>query len=294
LASGWPGQGCVGTVGRIWHLRLLVLLVALLLPAALSAMASADDPYEEYAVPFDGYRHPVSSWPQATNSEMISFTVYAEYADGEFEIEVASQPDLDPDGTLADANRIDAYTAPRDLRVPDDVFSVNTRLDAQWLATVGTYYWQAYRREAGTIVYWTPVQRIFITERPPPDPSSDPPLSRTPPPQPPQTTPPPTSPPVSGLDAKKLSRSSARASIKRAIRTQSGRSPRKLTTSCRLPTPYLARCELTWRDARYRYSAKARLTSTAAGIVAKIDGTRTKRSGKPKRTAIHWSVATAG
>jgi hypothetical protein len=95
--------------------------------------------------------------------------------------------------------------------------------------------------------------------------------------------------------AKRLSRTSARAILSRAIRTQAGRSPQKLTSSCTLPTPFLARCDLTWRDARYRYTAKARLTSSPAGMVAKLDGTRTKRECERRcRSAIHWSVATTG
>jgi hypothetical protein len=274
----------------------LALLIGLLLLAALPAAATADDPndpYAEYAVPFDGYRHPVSSWPNATSFEMFSFTIYAEFEAGEFQIEVATSPDTDPDETLADANRVDAYVAPLDPRVTEDVFSARTRLDAQWLGTVGTYYWQAYRIDSG-YTYATPIQRIFITERPPPDPPSDPPLERSLPTQP-------VSSGVSGgpavvaPTAKRLSRTSARAILSRAIRTQAGRRPQKLTSSCTLPTPFLAKCSLTWRDARYRYKVKARLTSSTGGMLAKLDGTRTRRDcARRCRSAIHWSIATTG
>jgi hypothetical protein len=285
-------------LAKIWHVRLLVLVLVLgsLLLAALPAPASAYDlesPYDEYAVPFDGYRHPISSWPNATSSEMISFTIYAEFAAGEFEVEVATSPNADPDGTLADANRVDAYVAPLDPRVTEEVFTVRTNLDSEWVATLGTYYWQAYRRESGAIVYSTPIQRIIIAERPPPDPPSDPPLARTPPTQPATTTP----GQVAGPVAKQLSRSSAKTILRRAIRTQSGRSPQALTSSCSLPTPYLARCRLTWRDARYRYRANARLTSSTGGMRAKLDGTRTRtrrECTRRCRSAIHWSIATTG
>jgi hypothetical protein len=276
--------------------RLPLLLIGLLLLAAFPAAASADDPenpYEEYAVPFDGYRHPVSSWPNATSFEMFSFTVYAEFEAGEFQVEVATSPDADPDGTLADANRVDAYVAPLDPRVTEEVFSARTSLDAQWLGTLGTYYWQAYRIESGAVVYATPIQRIFITERPPPDPPSDPPLERSPPTQPisPGGS---AGPVVVTPTAKRLSRTSARTILSRAIRTQSG-SPQKLTSSCSLPTPYLARCDLTWRDARYGYKVKAKLTSSTGGILAKLDGTRTRRECTRRcRSAIHWSIATTG
>jgi hypothetical protein len=280
-----------------WHVRLPLLLIGLLLLAALPAAASADDPqnpYDEYAVPFDGFRHPVSSWPNATSYEMFSFTIYAEFEAGEFQVEVATSPDPDPDGTLANANLVDAYAAPLDPRVTEEVFSARTSLDAQWLGTIGTYYWQAYRIESGAVVYATPIQRIFITERPPPDPPSDPPLERSLPTQlvsPGQTA----GPTVVAPTAKRLSRTSARAILSRAIRTQAGRSPQKLTSSCALPTPFVANCSLTWRDARYRYTAKASLTSSTGGMLAKLDGTRTKRECERRcRSAIHWSIAMAG
>ena len=46
-------------------MRLIVLVIGLVLLATVPAAASAEGPYGEYAVPFDGYRHPVSSWPNA-------------------------------------------------------------------------------------------------------------------------------------------------------------------------------------------------------------------------------------
>src|SRR3954453_15973065 len=172
---------------QIWHVRRLVLLVGFLVLAAFPAAASADGPDGEDAVPFDGYRHPVSSWPNATHDEMFSFTIYAEFEDGDFQIEVATEPDLDPDGTLADANRVDAYVAPLDSRVTGEVFTAPTSLDAQWLGTLGTYYWQAHGTDWGTF-YATPVQSIPITERPP--------AAQTPPPPRPPPAPPPPAPPL--------------------------------------------------------------------------------------------------
>src|SRR3954470_4578647 len=116
---------------QIWPVRLLVLLVGFLVLAAFpAAAASAAGPDDEYAVPFDGYRHPVSSWPNATRDEMFSFTIYAEFEGGDFEIEVATEPDLDPDGTLADGYRVRAYVAPLDPRVTGEVFTAPTSLDA--------------------------------------------------------------------------------------------------------------------------------------------------------------------
>jgi hypothetical protein len=266
--------------------RLLGPVIGLVLLATFPVAASGDD---EYAVPYDGYRHAKSSWPNAVSSEMISFTIYAEFAAGEFEVEVATSPDADPDGTLADAGRVDAYVAPLDPRVTEEVFTAHTDVGAAWLATLGTYYWQAYRREAGAVVYATPVQRIVIVERPPPDAPSELPLTHTPPTQA-------ATPTVSYPEARiavKLSRRSAARILRRVVRTQSGRRPRALVSRCTLPTPYLAECRLTWRDARHRYRVSARLTSTAGGMLAELDGTRIRRAcARRCRSAVHWSVAT--
>ena len=267
-------------------MRLLGLVIGLVLLAALPVAAAADD---EYAVPYDGYRQPVSSWPNAVSSEMIAFTIYAPFADGEFEVEVATGPDADPDGTLADAGRVDAYVAPMDPRVTAEVFTAHTDLDAAWLATLGTYYWQAYRREAGAVVYSTPVQRITIVERPPPDAPSEPPLTST---SPTQAATPAASYPEAPV-AVKLSRRSATTILKRVVRTQSSRRPRALVSRCTLPTSFLAECRLTWRDARHRYRVSARLESTAGGMLAEIDGKRIRRACKRRcRSAVHWTVAT--
>jgi hypothetical protein len=273
----------------------LVLLVGLLLAAFPFTAAAIPEPLpgHAWASPADGASHPASSWPNATNAEMFSFAIYAEFEDGEFEVEVATSPEADPvDGTLLDAKRVDDYIAPEDPRA-EELFSVRTRVDAPWLATLGSYYWQAYYTEDDGTVYATPVQRLDIVERPPPEPPSDLTPERPPPTQPSIGTALPTQ--SAAPAAQRLSRRSARAMLTRAIRTQAGRSPQKLTSSCTLPTPFLANCNLTWRDARYRYKARAKLTSTAGGAQAKIDGTRTKRACTRRcRSAIHWSVATTG
>ena len=286
-ARAYRGQGWIGTVATILRVRLLGLVICLVLLAAFPGAAVAED---EYAVPFDGYRQPVSSFPNALRSEMIAFTIYAPFADGEFEIEVATGPDADPDGTLADAGRVDAYVAPPDPRVTSEVFTAHTDLDAAWLATLGTYYWQSYRREAGAIVYATPVQRIVIVERPPPDAPFDPSSAGTSP------APAAATPPAAYLEpgtAVKLSRRSATTILRRVVRTQSGRRPRALVSRCTLPTSFLAECRLSWRDARHRYRVRARLESTAGGMLAELDGKRIRRACKRRcRSTVHWSIAT--
>jgi hypothetical protein len=274
----------------------LFLVFATFVLSALPAAALADDPEPlpagSYAVPYDGYRHPVSSWPNATNFEMFDFTIYADYAGGEFDVDVATSPDTDADGRLTDV--VASYVAPLDPRAAaGEVFTARTTVDSQWLGTLGTYYWRGYYTAWGTL-YTTPIQRIDIVERPP----SDPPGPPAPPPvSPPAQTAPaplPAAPPAPAARAD-LTRTSAKTIIRRTIRRQTGRSAQGLTATCSLPSAGRANCAVAWRDARYRYRGNAELRSTAAGVTLSLDGTRTRRAcdGGRCRRALHWSLATA-
>src|SRR4051812_8891815 len=114
----------------------------------VAAAAAAPLPPGAWLVPGDRAWHTASSWPQATPQEMFDFTVYAYYENGEYatipyDVEVATAPALDPDGTLRNANRIDAYVATL-LPTHPGVFAARTRLAAPWLGAPGTYYWQAH------------------------------------------------------------------------------------------------------------------------------------------------------
>jgi hypothetical protein len=270
--------------------RVLALAIGCLLLAAPGAAAADPQPLPEgaYALPYDGYRHPVSAWPAATNFEMFDFTVYADFDEGEFEVKVATSPDADADGELADV--VASYVAGPDPRAPE-VFTARTTVDSPWLAALGTYYWQAYYTDELTgTVYETKLQTITIVERPPPDPPSDP-----------EPTPPtPAASTSTGASAKppataaRLTHTIARTILQRTIRSQTHRSAQELATSCSLPSATSARCGVSWRDARYGYRASAKLTSTTTGVVVKLDGTRTRRSCsvRPCSRAIHWSVAT--
>jgi hypothetical protein len=258
--------------------------------------ASADPvplPEDVWVLPSSGSQHPASSWPNATNFEMFDFTIYADgFHAGVFHIEVATSPDAEPgDGTLVDV--IDTYDAPVDPRTPaGEVFTARANPASEWLARLGTYYWQAYYTAADGTVYATPIETITIVERPPPDPPSDPP---PPLPSPPASTSAGSPAPIPAKTAARLTRTVARAIIQRAIRSRTHRSAQKLATSCSLPSATSARCNVSWHDARYRYRGNAKLKSTTAGILVTLDGTRTQRtcSTRTCSRAIHWSVATA-
>src|SRR4051812_1121141 len=132
-------------------MRIVLLAVALaaLVPAPAAAQAEPL-PGQTWLVPADGFVRSASSWPDARPTEMFSFTVYLDaYAalPDTIAVEVATSPATDPDGTLADASVIDRYEA-LPLVQYTDVYAGPTRLDARWLGTPGTYYWQASYRDA--------------------------------------------------------------------------------------------------------------------------------------------------
>src|SRR3954454_5240063 len=81
----------------------------------------------------------------ASDTRTQEFAIYwGEYGalPYDFDIEVSSSPVVDADGTLADAGVIARYEA--DPRAGyDDIYSARTAVGEAWLATVGTYYWQA-------------------------------------------------------------------------------------------------------------------------------------------------------
>jgi hypothetical protein len=106
---------------------------------------------------------------------MTEFTIYLDaYEDVQYDldVEVATDPATDPDGTLADADVIDRYEAVPKPAFPD-IFAARTRLDARWPATPGRYYWQAHY-EDGADVFAGPVRSLRIVPAPPPDAATDP------------------------------------------------------------------------------------------------------------------------
>ena len=270
-------------------------IVGATLAAALGAFGSAAAeplPPGSYATPADGASRAASSWPEASNFEMFEFTIYSDFpagADEHYDLEVAAGPELDPDGTLADAARVDAYAAPRRAGTTD-IFSARTNVAARWLATPGTYYWQAYYREPdepGEPPYATPLQRITITpqrEPDPPDPPRDPRPLAAPAPLPP--APP---PPLAAKTAARLTLSAARQAVRLAIRRETGRRPRGLTPACERETDFIVTCRPSWRDARFTYRGVMTLRSRPGGIHVSLRGSRAKRSCPRRcRRAIRW------
>lgn len=261
-----------------------VLLLAALAPPPAAAQVEPLPP-PAWVLPADAASRPASAWPAATPFEMVDFTIYV-YApfllDGEFVVEVASSPTPDPDGTLADADRIDQLVAtPRPGF--SGVFSVRTDLGTRWLGTPGTYYWQAYSTrsnpEAGCdpCVYASPAQSLEITARLAADPPS-------PDAQPPAPVVAPSGQTLVGAPsyptAAPLTLAAARRAVRATIRLRTGRRPRGLDPGCTLATTYDARCRTVWHDARYRYRGTMFVWSDAGGTRASFTGTRARRGCK--------------
>jgi hypothetical protein len=270
-------------------------ILGTVLAAALGAFgpaAAADTeplPEGSYATPADGASRQASSWPRATNFEMFEFTLYSDFppgADERFDLEVATGPALDPDGTLADAARVDRYAVPRRAGF-SDIFSARTNVASRWLATPGTYYWQAYYREPGESPYATPLQRITITPQRAPDPPDPPKPPR--PAAPPAGLPPAPPPPPPVQVAPRLTLRAARAAVRLTIRRETGRRPRGLRSACERETDDIVTCRLAWRDARSTYHGTMTVRSRPAGVRASLRGSRTRRACLRRcRRAIRW------
>jgi hypothetical protein len=267
---------------RLAPLFAVAALAALALPAT-SASAQPEPIPGVWVLPANGASHLASSWPNATPDQMVDFTIYTEPGSKASDIEVATKPDLDPvDGTLLDANVIAEYVAP--LRPPfDDVFEVRTDVADRWVATVGTYYWQAYYvDEADGEAYTTPVQRLVVKPRPLPDPSEYPteqlPATRSTLPPTAKVVAPPPERVIAGPPG--LTAISVRWALRRAIVHRTRHDPRRLRARCTRVTRYVAACRPTWRDDRHRYAATVQVTSRLRGPRAafvSLDRTRLDR-----------------
>ena len=277
-------------------MRVTSIFVALLLAAAVlgacSAGAIAQEPLpgDSRVVPADGASWRAASWPDPTVFEMVDFAIYLdEYAADEevddFDVEVSTSPALDPDGTLADADRIDAYVA-LPLAAHPEIFTVKTNLTAEWVATPGTYYWQAHYDEDGEL-YVSEVHRLTITPRP----AADPPTVPAPTPALPA--------PVVATSLvpapAPLPARTVRTWVRRAIDRATHRTPSGLVYRCRSSSAGgAATCRPSWHDARFAYRGTLRISAGRATTQVAFTGTRAARSCRRRCVrGIQWSISLA-
>jgi hypothetical protein len=261
-----------------------VLLAALSAPPARAEVVPF--PGETWVAPGQGFAWRASGWPAALPSEMFDFTVYLdeyEHLPETLAVEVATVPDADPDGTLADATVIERYDA-RPIAGHPQIFTARTRVEARWVASPGTYYWQATYVEdedGEEELYASPVRSLSIFAAPPPDPPqarSGPPPVVTPVPSEPVAAPPP------------LAARTARVIVRRAILAATHRGHRGLTYAC-TTAPAAATCRPAWRDGRYRYGGTMHIESGADGISVAFAGTRARGSCERRcARSVSWTT----
>ena len=267
--------------------------LAVLAPPARAAVEPLPPPSSTWCPP-TAPRGPASSWPAATAAELPGFAIYA-YAPfllaGPFDVEVATSPEPDPDGTLADAARVDRLVATPARRLHGDLLGARPDVGAQWAGTPGTYWWQAYSRRidpasgCDPCVYASPLHRLVLG---PPQPAAATPGGSPAP----GLVPPGGAAGPSYLEVAPLTRAGARRAVRAAVRRRTGVRARRLRARCTFPTPYDATCRSAWRDDGFRYRGTMFVWSGAAGNGASFSGTRTVRGcrGPARRctTAMRW------
>ena len=217
----------------------------------------------------------------------FGLTVYAAPAfvpGGTFDVEVATSPVPDADGTLLDAARVDRLVAGPRAELTG-VWSV--RPTAAWAATPGTYWWQAYAANGAT-VYATPVRRLVVGPPRPPGVAGGDPAG----PGAPDAAATPGLPAY--VDLERLTRASALRAVRAAIRRHTEVRPRGLAARCAFPTPFDARCRVAWRDASFRYRGRMYVWAGAAGAAGGgFTGTRAVRGCRRARCArvVRWAPA---
>jgi hypothetical protein len=255
-------------------MRIMILAVLLAALAAAPARAEVEPfPGQTWVVPSEGFVWSASSWPAALPSQMLDFTVYLdEYEElpADLDVEVATGPELDAEGTLADADVIERYEAQPVAGHPT-VFAARTRPEAQWLSQPATYYWQATYEEyedGEEELYASAVHTLSIVPAPRPDPPQT--FTFTPPPAP-------AAPAAAVITPPPLAATTAREIVRRAILAGTHRDYRGLTYRC-TTAPAAATCRPSWRDHRFRYRGTLRISTGTAGITAAFTGTRAARA----------------
>jgi hypothetical protein len=149
-----------------------VLGAAAVLAVAASPAGAVTNPMAVTGqAPADGFSAPASSYPNATDAEMLSFSVDVPApldSDVIATVEIASSPALGQDGTLSDDDNVAGLQmAPSDSN-PLHVVA-RTETFNQWLGRPGTYYWMVHSWRvdldacAAGCTYVSPVRSFRLT-----------------------------------------------------------------------------------------------------------------------------------
>jgi hypothetical protein len=153
----------------------LVALAPALLALMLPSLAGASTTPMSYSAlsPDDGTQHLASSWPYASDGEMIDFTVTATPPAQvtQMTLEVSTQNVPGQDGTLANDYQVAYELLSRSDAYPDH-WSYRTQTFESWLSKPGTYYWQIYyttydcSQSCQQVITATPVRSLVINPKP--------------------------------------------------------------------------------------------------------------------------------
>lgn len=228
-------------------------IVLFLLPAVASA--EPGDPSIVLTSPADGAQIAVqSSYPQYQRVQ-FTFTCPQYHASpsdpgsnwSRYSYEVATRPDLGPDGTLATA-----YEIWSDGAYPTNAAETECRSSSGWPiypSPLGTYYWQVHRICAAPFGSscpgddYSPVYSFTIVAPPPPAGSG---AGGT----------------TGGTDGLHMSRGQALNAVWFVIRHQIHRAPLHLTKRCFRRTGRTFRCSVSWSDRHYAWAGDLTLTLT--------------------------------
>jgi hypothetical protein len=181
----------------------------------------------------------------AVASQSVAFQVKTDELAQSSRIEVASQPTLGQDGTLAHEFTVDGYiNLTRGDAFPDTYTGSSMGWSGSWSTRPGTYYWQMSFTRVDTApapvyseinTYTSPVYTLVI-QAPAPPPT-------TPPIMPPITPPSTGSPPVEDMSV-----SDARIAIRAAVERKTGRRAYSLKRSCKFigTARWDFKCKASW------------------------------------------------
>jgi hypothetical protein len=224
-------------------------LISLVLLLSLAAPARA----EEWLLPRDALN--------VYTGHPVAFAFYLDEYDGlPYDVDVV----VARDAFLTDV--VARYEAEPLPGFPT-VFSATPSPEEAWVATPGTYYWQASHDDE---VY--EVRSLIVIPAPPVDP-----------PSPPVVVQPYVAPPPPAVAPRPPDPATARAIVRRAIAAATHRVARGLIYRCAGTT-----CRPSWRDARFRYRGTLQIATGMGGITAAFTGKRT--GGGRAARSVAWST----
>lgn len=254
-----------------------VAMACAVLLLAFAAPASAEDTGIVFNAPRPGTT--IQAPTTCTGTSLpVEAVVYYGLIPPNIGVELATQPTLGANGTLASEYTIDGTSLPRGDADPR---YFRGTLSGAWRCNPGTYYFQ-WQSSVGCGVNAKnpctgPVESLTVTPAPVLPPPPPPPVVTPPPPPPPASVSPP--PPAATIAPPSLSIASASSAIRPAIRKLTKHSPTSLRRlGCRRINTTTVTCVADWRDRLSVWEGTWTLRLTGTTTTTAFTGTRAKRS----------------